>query len=485
MFTTYLGRELRNRRRQTLIVAIGIALAIALVILVDAVAGGVRSAQATALRSVYGVGTDVTVTKAAAAPADGQRRFGFGSGAGRTSGGTRTFSSSRIDTPFGVATFPASTVARVGTTQGVKAATGVLSLNNLTFSGQTPSQQSGSGFAGRTGSGGTGRPTGGSDGNGGSSFGVNAITVLGYDVKAPAIGPLTAATLTKGRALTAADAGKRVAVLDSDYATSAKKTVGTTVTLGGKTFDVVGIVKSTATSGASASNVYVPLDTAQTLASEKNTVTSVYVQAESASSIPAVQAALKKSLGSSMTVNTQADLASNVTGSLGTAASLASTLGLWLSVLVLAAAFLIAVLFTISGVTRRTREFGTLKAIGWSDRRIVGQVAGESLVQGLIGGAIGIVLGLAAILVVNLIHPTLTATTRAASAGAGGGGFGGFRRAAAAAGAASNIALSLPVTASVIGLAVALAVLGGLIAGAFGGWRAARLRPADALRSVA
>ena len=60
----------------------------------------------------------------------------------------------------------------------------------------------------------------------------------------------------------------------------------------------------------------------------------------------------------------------------------------------LLAAFLIAILFTISGVTRRTREFGTLKAIGWSNRRIVGQVTGESLVQGLIGGAVGVAIGL-------------------------------------------------------------------------------------------
>jgi ABC-type lipoprotein release transport system permease subunit len=31
---------------------------------------------------------------------------------------------------------------------------------------------------------------------------------------------------------------------------------------------------------------------------------------------------------------------------------------------------------------------------------------------------------------------------------------------------------------------VGLAVAGGLLAGAFGGWRAARLRPADALRRL-
>jgi putative ABC transport system permease protein len=198
-------------------------------------------------------------------------------------------------------------------------------------------------------------------------------------------------------------------------------------------------------------------------------------------------------------VNTQSDLASSVTGSLATAASLANSLGLWLSVLVLAAAFLIAVLFTVSGVTRRTREFGTLKAIGWSDRRIVGQVAGESFVQGLIGGAIGIALGLLAILVVDLIHPVLTASAAAtgrgfgfgggAPGGTGGafpGGAEGFGRAArSTASAASDIVLHLPVSPGVIAVAVALAVLGGLIAGAFGGWRASRLRPAEALRSVA
>jgi ABC-type antimicrobial peptide transport system permease subunit len=41
------------------------------------------------------------------------------------------------------------------------------------------------------------------------------------------------------------------------------------------------------------------------------------------------------------------------------------------------------------------------------------------------------------------------------------------------------------VSTSVIVLAVLLAVAGGIIAGMFGGWRAARLRPADSLSKVA
>ena len=52
----------------------------------------------------------------------------------------------------------------------------------------------------------------------------------------------------------------------------------------------------------------------------------------------------------------------------------------------LAAAFGLASLLTMSAVSRRVREFGTLKAIGWSSRRIIRQIMGEALAIGLIGG---------------------------------------------------------------------------------------------------
>ena len=44
--------------------------------------------------------------------------------------------------------------------------------------------------------------------------------------------------------------------------------------------------------------------------------------------------------------------------------------------------------------------------------------------------------------------------------------------------------LTAPVTIDAVVLAVVLALAGGLIAGGFGGWRAARLRPAAALSRV-
>lgn len=290
-------------------------------------------------------------------------------------------------------------------------------------------------------------------------------------------------------------------ILDSTYATTASLAVGGTISIGGTPFDIVGIVGSSSSDASTAANTYIPLDVAQTLSTETGMISSIYIQADSSSSISQIQSDLKAALPAA-TVNTQADLAASVSGSLGTASSLVSNLGTWLSIIVLAAAFLIAILFTISGVTRRTREFGTLKAIGWSNNRIVGQVAGESLVQGVIGGIIGVAIGLVGILVINMFAPTLTAsavTRQTGFAGRQGGGFGGGPEGGLggapggagtgtgtrAAAATTNIVLHAPITVEIILIAVGLALLGGLLAGAIGGWRAARLRPAEALRSVA
>jgi ABC-type lipoprotein release transport system permease subunit len=492
MFFTYLRRELAGRRRQTAIIAIGMALAIALVMIVNAVSTGVRDAQASVLESVYGVGTDLTVSQDATPPAEGEApdggRFEFGADDGQTTDGSTQLAQSRLTAGMGQSTFDASTLETVQGVDGVSAASATLSLTNVTFSGELPDFSAQQGTDGATADGTMpAPPAGGADGAGGSAFDVDSFTVLGLDPAAESVGPLSAVELTDGRGLEADDAGQYVAVLDADYATSAELAVGDTIDIAGTSFEVVGTVASTASDGQSASNVFIPLDVAQELSGLDGQVTDIYVQAASSDVIPAVQADLEAALPD-QTVNTQSDLASTVSGSLGTASTLISSLGLWLSVAVLAAAFLIAILFTIQGVTRRTREFGTLKAIGWSNRRVVGQVAGESLVQGLIGGAAGLVVGLVGIAIVNAVAPTLGSTTGATAQAAGPGGFGGFAGGPGAAqqtATATEVTLNAPITVEVVAIAIGLAILGGLIAGAIGGWRAARLRPAEALRSVA
>jgi ABC-type antimicrobial peptide transport system permease subunit len=461
------------------------------------------------------VGTDITVSATPTAPTagatnnGGRQAFNFGAQDGAAAGGTRTINQARLVVGRGTPVFDDTQLATVKGISNVADAAATLTLNNISFSGQLPDRAQ-QGAAGGAQNGGTGAGTGaggGADGAGGSAFSVNSFSVEGVDPSGSNVGPLTATTVTAGRAFTSADVGKNVVILDSTYATSASLAVGGTVAIAGKDFSIVGLVASNSSDATTASNTYIPLDVAQTLSTNTGKVTTIYVTAASSANIPQIQSDLKAALPDA-TVKTQADLAATVSGSLATASQLVSSLGTWLSIIVLAAAFLIAILFTISGVTRRTREFGTLKAIGWSNSRIVRQVSGESLVQGLIGGVIGVAVGLVGILIVNLAAPTLSGTASASGriptgggapaggglggpglggGGLGGGGFGGapgggFGRTS---GVTSTIALHAPVTLTIILIAVGLAVVGGILAGAIGGWRAARLRPAEALRSVA
>lgn len=503
MFFTYLRRELRNRRKQTVVVAIGLALAIALVIVVNAVSTGVKDAQSEVLESVYGVGTDITVTQSGQGPGagGGPGRFDFDDEDGEATGdGTRSLAQDRLSTVMGSTSFDSAALESVAGIDHVSDVAATLELQNMSFSGETPDVEA---LAEGDGPATTRRGPGG--GAAGSSFEIDQFTVTGVDPSASAVGPLTTATLADGRTLEADD--ENVVVLDATYAEQQELAVGDTVTTGGEDLEIVGTVTSTTGDEVTtASDAYVPLATAQTLADLADQVTDVYVQVDSAENVNAVAAAIESDLPD-VSVSTQSDLAEGVTGSLSTASDLIGTLGTWLSAIVLAAAFGLAILFTVSGVNRRTRELGTLKAIGWSKRRVVGQVAGESVVQGLIGGVAGLAIGVLAVWAVNLAGITLSGgaagggfmTGGPAGAGAGdtvrgsgaqggeGGGFGAGRPAglADAADSAVDVALQAPISLWIVLAAIGLAVLGGLIAGVVGGRRAARLRPVEALRSLA
>ncbi|MFB7391231.1 ABC transporter permease [Streptomyces sp. NPDC056191] len=502
MFFTYLRRELRRRRKAAFVVASGLALGIALVIVVNSVSSGMNQAQGKVLESLYGLGTDLTVTKAQERPADGAQpqrpRFEF---QGRDEGEEQ--SSDRLMVQ-GFQTLADSTVATVAGQPGVDRAVGGLSLVNLKINGefargriqrgQTQQGQPGQPGAETGGGNGNGGGSGGGSGpgdtvtGGGAAFDVDSFTLYGTDVTAPDLGPLTTSTVTQGRTFKTTETDAKAAVVDSAYAQQKDLAVGDELTVKNVAFEIIGI--ATADRGQSAAQVYLPLKQAQTLSSSAAKITTIYVKATDSTRIDAVKAAIQKNV-TGTTVTTSADLAQTVSGSLDTAADLASNVGRWLSYAVLLAAVLVAGLLTSSAVTRRVREFGTLKALGWKSGRVTRQVVGEALVNGFIGGALGIAIGLAGAYAVTAVSPTLTAelVSTGGMFGGGGGGRGGGMAfgggpAGTAAGKTVDIALTAPVSVTTVGLAVLLALGGGLVAGAFGAWRASRLRPADALRRV-
>ncbi|TVZ06197.1 ABC transporter permease [Trebonia kvetii] len=517
MFFTYLWRELRRRARQATFIAVGLALGIGLVITVTAASAGVKNAQSSVLHSLYGVGTDITVTKT---PTFGSGTGGTGFNFRQSFGSSNSKSSSTsvnrnmLTSDFTLASIASTEVTTVSKLKNVSAAAGGLTLTDRVISGNfgsnstpgsTPTARPTGGYGGS----GSGSSNGGSRSfSGGFNFG-NSYTVEGVDLANGELGPLSTGTVSTGRTFASADAAKNVALVDSNYATSQKLKVGSTVSIGNSKgvatkFTVIGIVKDA--SGTTEDDVYIPLGRAQALSGLTGKINTIYVAASSGDKITTVASSIKTAV-SGATVTDQDTLASQVTGSISSAASLANNLGKWLAIAVLAAAFLLASLLTMSAVSRRVREFGTLKALGWKSRRVVGQVVGESIAIGIVGGVIGVGLGFAGAWAVGkFAHPlsaSLGSTTGSATPGGaqrfgafpGGGtapgGTGGTNPFRGAFGNAANNAssvtvhLSAPVTITVIILAVGLAVFGGLIAGGFGGWRAARLRPAAALSKVA
>jgi putative ABC transport system permease protein len=472
VFWTYLRRELRRRMRQAVFIALGLALGIGLVITVTSAARGVQNAQAAVLHSLYGVGTDLTVTQPPQQGSAAGLSFGFKQQvnqvrSGQIAAGTKINDNELENTQYGSLT--ARQLAAVSRQAHVSAATGSLSLTDVTVTGTVPALSAGSGSFS-------------------SSFTTGTFTVDDVDVAHSGPGPLSSAAVTAGRNLGPADATAAVALAGSGYAAAEKLKTGSTVEVGSTSFKIIGIVS--VPQGGSPPNLYIPLAKAQQIGATGSArltgqVNTIYVSADSGTDIPAVQQELTRLLPTA-TVTDASDLASQVTGSVGSAASLAGNLGQWLSAAVLAAAFGLAILLTTSAVARRVREFGTLKAIGWRSRRIVGQVMGESLVIGVAGGAAGVALGFGGAALIDKLAPRLSAIEGAPSASAALPGVAGklAQQVSSASAHTVYVTLTAPVTLSALLLAVLLAVAGGLLAGIFGGWRAARLRPAAALAKV-
>jgi ABC-type antimicrobial peptide transport system permease subunit len=300
-----------------------------------------------------------------------------------------------------------------------------------------------------------------------------AYTIGGVDQTDPTMGVVTRSQVTKGRFLAAA--GGREAVVSGAYAAKHGLKVGSKLDLNGTQFTVVGLVSPPL--GGQSADVYLPLVQLQTLAGQTGLANVVLVRAANSSSVARVQKAIETALPQAQVASSK-DVADQISGSLVDAKNLSNNLGLVLSIVAAVAAFLLAALLALSSVGKRIRELGTLKALGWTQLLVVRQVAGESLAQGILGGVFGIGLGILAALAIDAFGPTLTASSSSGSGTLFGVSVGAART------ASSTVSLDAPINVAIILLGFGLAVLGGLIAGAAGALRAARLRPADALRQV-
>src|SRR5262249_7997126 len=202
-FIPYLRRELRRRMRQAILIALGLALGIGLVVTVTAASAGVKKAQSDVLKSLYGVGTDVTVTGKApkppspgTGPPKGGQTFQIGPGRAQvgTNGKCHSAAGQKIDhlESTGYGPISQSKVAAISRLRGVKAAAGGLALSDTSIT--IPKK--------------FGQP-------GGSLPTPSSFSVQGVDTSHLSLGPLSAGTVTSGRSLPGSDAHSDAAVRDS------------------------------------------------------------------------------------------------------------------------------------------------------------------------------------------------------------------------------------------------------------------------------
>ena len=221
-----------------------------------------------------------------------------------------------------------------------------------------------------------------------------------------------------------------------------KMKVGDLIRLTGGTFKVVGIYNSG--DGFEDAASIVSLSDAQQLLQKQRQVGAVQVKVKDPRQIETLRARLEKQFPR-LSVTQSGDVADQ--------AQMVQYIQVFAVIIALLALLVGGVGMTntvMMSMFERTREIGTLRAIGWRRRRVMVMIFGESLLLGVIGGAIGCALGAGMVALL---------------------------------GANSTIGyLQGTVTPNLIALGLITAIGLGAIGGFYPAWRASKMLPIEALQ---
>ncbi|HJT55514.1 MAG TPA: ABC transporter permease [Ktedonobacteraceae bacterium] len=286
-------------------------------------------------------------------------------------------------------------------------------------------------------------------------------------------------TLQSGRSFQTSDANAYVAMMSQTLANNNSLSVGSTFTLKGKTFTIIGLY--TTDQQFADNSLVVPLATMQSLFSV-NGVDSITVYAQSYEQVNAVATRLRSTLGSAYDVVTEASTYANTINALNTAQN-----SIRLALIVAIVTATLVIIFTVFITVReRTMEIGTLKAIGASHWQVIRQFWGEVLALSVVAAIIAVALLASLGPVISQAFNVSTPTTTTPGAGGfGGRAFGGGRALFASQAANLNVHLSTATLNAqalliIVGLGMGLAVLTSVIPA----WYVAHIKPAEVLRRI-
>jgi len=285
--------------------------------------------------------------------------------------------------------------------------------------------------------------------------------------------PVLPVNITTGRNLQAGDAG--VVLLSEENMVYFGADVGDEIEILGKAFEVIGVHGSSGVEDRT--TLYMNLSDAQALTDNTGYITTLHVFAENseavtdvASSISALHPELSVSTAQERLEELQALQSSYTTALENAEASVSQmqTTAFGEIVVAVAATSLIVLFVMLYTVRERTKEIGTLKAIGFSNWTVMRQFMMEGVLLSLFAGVVGITIGsIAAPALSGLLLPTVTQL----------GGANVFGRPLN-----TTSTLTISITPELMLIALGASVLLGTLGSLYPAWRASRTRPAEAMR---
>lgn len=273
---------------------------------------------------------------------------------------------------------------------------------------------------------------------------------------------MTTLETQSGRLLEPAD--KYVAVIGSEVASGIYDQdigINQVITIKGKSVRVVGIL--TEEGGYGDSSIYMPIDGAVNLIedAEEGVFDTIMVKAQSEDLVDPVMEDITDKLMVSRHIMREDDMDFSVTASKSMAESvteMTSSMTLFLGAiaavsLIVGAVGIANTMFT--SVLEKTKEIGTMKAIGAKNRDILMIFVFNSAMVGFVGGIFGVMLGA----FISTLFPILGMTMMRSE---------------------GNTGISLSPHLMLFGLVLAVVI--GIVSGAVPAYRASKLKPVDALR---
>ena len=181
--------------------------------------------------------------------------------------------------------------------------------------------------------------------------------------------------------------GENEVIIGTTAAERSNKTIGDTISISNQTFEIVGIYETG--NFQDDSGIVMSLDTLQNITNNTGEVSLILVKADNGTDATELSSTIEDKFSDELTTSTSLSGMERMNQGLDVINT-----GAWaISLVAILVGGIIVVITMLKAVSERTREIGVLRAIGWTKKRIMKMIIGESLLLSLIATVVGIVVG--------------------------------------------------------------------------------------------